>query len=147
MPISGPHMITGSFPRTSERVFASGNERTSIILSQWGINKVGYKINSADKFGLIVDLMNENMEDKIVYLTMTYDYVPGHPQDYDSIRPVWFDVAQCLTSEWPAPYNKGNYTIPSMSWKANFEGDVIGAIGKTLDLFEHIVLLKLLLSA
>jgi Stress up-regulated Nod 19 len=133
LPISPPHLIAGVLPTTSERLFASGNERTKVILEAWNFPKVGYKVKESDKFSLIVDLMNENMQDKQVYLTMTYDFVDGHPEDYDSVRPVWFDVAQCLTSEWPAPYNDGNYTIPSMTWKANFDGDIIGAIGHLHD--------------
>jgi hypothetical protein len=85
------------------------------------------------RFALIVDLMNENMEDKIVYLTLTYDYVPGHPADYDDMKPVWFDVAQCLTSEWPAPSNTGRYTIPSTFWQPDFEGDIVIAGGHLHD--------------
>jgi hypothetical protein len=133
LPISAPHMIAGSLPRNSERIFSSGNERTKVIFPTWNKNDVGYKLKTTDKFALIVDLMNENMVDKVVYLTMTYDIVPGHPANYGDIKPVWFDVAQCLTSEWPAPYDKGNYTVPSMMWKANFEGDIIVAIGHLHD--------------
>jgi hypothetical protein len=133
IPISPPHMIAGALSTSSERLFASGNERTKVILESWDFQKVGYKLQEADKFSLIVDLMNENMQDKTVYMTLTYDIVEGHPADYSDIRPVWFDVAQCLTSEWPAPYNEGNYTVPSMTWKANFEGDIIGAIGHLHD--------------
>jgi len=140
LPISGPHMITGSFPRTSERLFSSGNERTQVILPNMGKHKVGYRINSADKFGLIVDLMNENMEDKVVYMTMTFDILPEHRADYDDMKPVWFDVAQCLTSEWPAPYNSGNYTIPAMRWKATFDGEILGAIGHLHDGGQRITL-------
>jgi hypothetical protein len=133
LPISPPHMIAGAFPKTSERLFASGNERTKVILQNWDFQKVGYKINKRDKFSMIVDLMNENMQDKVVYLTMTYDIVDGNPEDYDNVKPVWFDVAQCLTSEWPAPYNNGSYTVPSTTWVANVEGDVLGAIGHLHD--------------
>jgi hypothetical protein len=106
----------------------------------WNEKNVGYKINTADKFALIVDLMNENMQDKVVYLTLTYDFVPGHPEDYDDMRPVWFDVAQCLTSEWPPPYDNGNYTIPTATWTANFDGDIIGAAGHLHDGGQRVLL-------
>ena len=73
------------------------------------------------------------MQEKVVYLTITYDFLDGIAPGYDDMRPVWFDVAQCLTSEWPAPYNDGNYTVQSMIWKANFEGEIIGAAGHLHD--------------
>jgi hypothetical protein len=93
-----------------------------------------------DRFALIVDLMNELMEDKVVYLTLTFDFVPGHPVEYDDMKPVWFDVAQCLTSEWPAPYNTGRYTIPSTFWQPDFEGDIIGAGGHLHDGGDRVLL-------
>lgn len=127
--MSMPHMIVGSTAKGSERLFSSGNERTHAIMPEWNMENVGYKLKAADKFALIVDLMNENPVDKIVYLTMTFDTVPGNPPEYDDMKPVWFDVAQCLTSEWPPPYNTGNFTVPSMIWTANFDGDIIGAAG------------------
>ncbi|QDS68047.1 hypothetical protein FKW77_009716 [Venturia effusa] len=132
-PVSLPHMIVGTTPKGSERLFSSGNERTHAIMPEWNMNNVGYKLKAADKFALIVDLMNENSVDKVVYLTMTFDTIPGNPPEYDDMKPIWFDVAQCLTSEWPPPYNTGNYTVPSMIWTANFDGEIIGAAGHLHD--------------
>lgn len=132
-PMSMPHMIVGSTAKGSERLFSSGNERTHAIMPEWNENNVGYKLKNADKFALIVDLMNENQVEKLVYLTLTFDTIPGNPAEYDDMKPVWFDVAQCLTSEWPPPYNTGNYTVPSSIWTANFEGDIIGAAGHLHD--------------
>jgi hypothetical protein len=126
-------MIVGSSARGSERLFSSGNERTQAIMPVWNETNVGYKLKASDKFALIVDLMNDNMKDAIVYLTLTFDWVDGHPAGWDDMKPVWFDVAQCLTSEWPAPYEKGKYTIPASIWPANFDGDVIGAAGHLHD--------------
>src|ERR1700712_5742496 len=89
-----PHMLLGSTAKGSERLFSSGNERTPAFLPKMGADKVGYQLNPNDKFALIVDLMNENMEDKVVYLTITYDILPSHPANYDHMRPIWFDLAQ-----------------------------------------------------
>jgi hypothetical protein len=139
-PISLPHMIVGSSPQGSERLFSSGNERTKAIMPHWNHTNVGYKLKTTDRFALIVDLMNELMEDKVVYLTITYDFVPGHPADYDDMKPVWFDVAQCLTSEWPAPYDTGRYTIPSTFWQPDFEGDVMAVAGHLHDGGERVLL-------
>jgi len=139
-PVSAPHMIVGSTAQGSERIFSSGNERTPAIMPDWEEKNVGYKLKKADKFAMIVDLMNENMQDKVVYLTITFDLVPGLPADYDDMRPVWFDVAQCLTSEWPPPYNSGNYTVPSKIWTADFDGDIISAGGHLHDGGQRVIL-------
>jgi len=132
---SMPHMIVGSTAAGSERLFSSGNERTQAIVPEWTTGKnVGYKLKKTDKFALIVDLMNENMADSTVYLTITYDILtPAETATYDDMKPVWFDVAQCLTSEWPPPYNEGNYTVPAATWVANFDGEIIGAAGHLHD--------------
>lgn len=39
----------------------------------------------------IVDLMNEGMKDEVVYLTISYDFVPGSPAGFDDMKPVWYD--------------------------------------------------------
>ena len=46
--------------------------------------------------------MNENMQDKTVWLTTTYEYVDSHPYD-DDIKMVWMDVRQCGTSQVNPP--------------------------------------------
>lgn len=37
----------------------------------------GYEPDENDVFSYIVELMNMSMEDKVVYLTMTYDILDG----------------------------------------------------------------------
>jgi hypothetical protein len=118
-----PHMLIGSTAAGSERLFSSGNERTPALVPQWsgGLTNVGYHMKKTDKLAFIVDLMNENMQDKVAYLTITFDYVPGHPAGFDDMRPVWFDAAQCSTSEVRAPKQEGAFMVSAMPWTANFE--------------------------
>jgi hypothetical protein len=91
--ISLPHISIGAKSRNSERFWTSGNERTSANFSEWGATDAGYKLKPTDKFAGIVELMNQNIEDKVVWLTMTYTIVDGHPYK-DDIRVVWYDVRQ-----------------------------------------------------
>lgn len=71
--------------------------------------------------------MNMNMVDKIVYMTMTYDVIEGAlPSGWKDIKVVWFDAAQCGTSEVAAYKQTGKYTIPTRPWTPNFDGDIIG---------------------
>jgi hypothetical protein len=55
--VSVPHVAIGATARTTERIFASGNERTPIIFSNWGVKDAGYKQNAADKLGFTLELM------------------------------------------------------------------------------------------
>jgi hypothetical protein len=56
--------------------------------------------------------MNMNMEDKTVYLTMTYELLEGAlPKGWKDIKPVWFDAAQCGTSEVSPPQQSGKFVV------------------------------------
>ncbi|KAE9986781.1 hypothetical protein EG328_004799 [Venturia inaequalis] len=124
-----PHVDVGASPSNSERYFSSGNERTKIRIDEAGAEgtKAGYHLKTSDRFAFIVDLMNMNMEDKTVYMTMTYDVIDGAlPSGWKDIKVVWFDAAQCGTSEVSAYKQTGKYTIPTRAWTPNFEGDIIG---------------------
>jgi Stress up-regulated Nod 19 len=128
-----PHMIVGSSPSGSERVFSSGNERTVAILPNWGINNVGYKVKTTDQFALIVDLMNDTMEDQVVYLTLTYDIMPENTPGMSNMKPVWFDIAQCLTSDYPPLKQDGSFQITAPTWIADFDGEILGLAGHLHD--------------
>jgi hypothetical protein len=124
-----PHTGVATTSRNSERTFASGNERTPADLTQFGgaERKTGFHIKKTDSFRAIMDLMNMNMEDRIVYVTMTYDIIDGPlPEGWLDLKPVWFDVDQCGMSEVHAPKANGSFAISSKPWTPNFEGDIVG---------------------
>jgi len=124
-----PHVDDGGTPSNSERYFSSGNERTKVAIDSAGAGgvKYGYHLKPTDKYAFIVDLMNMNMEDKTVYLTMYYDIIDGPlPAGWKDMKVVWFDANQCGTSEVNPPKQSGQFTIPTRPWKPNFEGEIIG---------------------
>ncbi|KAE9980173.1 hypothetical protein BLS_009066 [Venturia inaequalis] len=130
-PTSLPHFAVGTSPSQSERSFSSGNERTPLNMVSKkdanGGNKAGYHLNKEDNYRFIVDLMNMNMDDRTVYLTITYDLVDGPlPKGWSNLKPVWFDVDQCGMSEVPAAKQEGKYTLTAKPWTPNFEGEVVG---------------------
>jgi hypothetical protein len=129
-----PHYLVSSDPSKSERLMASGNERGFIKFNSplAPKEKLGYFLNTADAFSLIVDFMNEKPEDKVVYMTITYDYVDGRPPGFSNYRTIWLDVAQCGTSEVRAPKESGQFMV-QQTWKANLNGDIIGAGGHLHD--------------
>lgn len=113
-----PHFNVNVSPGGSERYFSSGNERTKITLDIFGTaTKAGYHIKSSDRYQFIVDLMNMNEPNKVVYMTMTYDIIDGPlPPGWKNVKTVWFDARQCGTSEVQPPRQTGSFTITSGSW-------------------------------
>lgn len=108
-----PHFAVGSNPSESERSFSSGNERTPLsLLGRKEFidgDKAGYHLRKEDQYRFIVDLvsrtrfgrvrrmptkyqqMNMNMDDRTVYLTITYDLIDGPmPTGWSNLKPVWF---------------------------------------------------------
>jgi hypothetical protein len=134
-PMSLPHFDVNSSPTASERYFSSGNERTLVPLDILGHGtKAGYHVKSTDKFAFIVDLMNMNMQDKVVYMTMYYDILEGPlPAGWKDVKTVWFDANQCGTSEVRPPKQNGQFTISSGRWVPNFEGEPLGVGGHLHD--------------
>jgi hypothetical protein len=127
-----PHIGIGFTPLTSERIFSSGNERSPISFVTSGVTDAGYMINKEDKFHMIVDLMNTSNEDKKAYLTITYDYVMGHPKGWSDVKMIWFDVDNCNTSDVKPPTQTGNFTV-DWTYVPDFSGEVINTVGHLHD--------------
>lgn len=135
-PVFGaPHLIVGSMSSSSERFFSSGNERTTTFFNPpWAnVTNLGYPIYPTDRFGMIMDLMNMNNEAKSVYTTVYFDYIEGHPANFDEVKPVWLDAAQCGTSEISGRTPGAKFDFASRPWVANFEGEVLGTGGHLHD--------------
>jgi hypothetical protein len=130
-------------PATSERFFASGNERSTLRLFDQNITDAGYKVQRSDSFAMvcqftyrfystcvliskqIVDLMNMNMQDSTLYVVITYDYFENKPAGMSEIKPIWLDVDQCGFSEAKAKSQTGSYSISSAPWRSNVDGELL----------------------
>jgi hypothetical protein len=124
-----PHFAVGTDARHSHRNFASGNERTPADLTPFikSGKKVGLYLRKTDEYRYIIDLMNMNMHDSTVYLTMTYDFFDGPiKQDWMDLLPVWFDADQCGMSDVKPLKEHGKFTISSNPWTPVVEGEVVG---------------------
>lgn len=73
-----------------------------------GHKDVGYKIRTSDKFAALLEIMNENSQVEIVYFTMIWDILDGHPLPYEPLT-IWHDVRNCGTSEINPPDGKGKF--------------------------------------
>ncbi|KAF2665343.1 hypothetical protein BT63DRAFT_62241 [Microthyrium microscopicum] len=134
---SSPHFGVNGVPWKTERYFSSGNERSVFNFNADGkdlSSGTGYYVGPDDTFDYLVDLMNMNMEDKVVYLTMTYDILDGPLRPgWKNTKVVWLDADACGLSELPPPVEKGKFEMTSVPWKPNFEGKVIAAVGHLHD--------------
>jgi len=132
-----PHFVVRELPRNAERYFTSGNERSPFDFNpDWKDMSYGsgYHLTKDDRFQFIVDLMNMNHDNKLVYLTMTYDVLDGPlPEDWEQVKTFWLDVNNCGTGEVHAPQQTGNFSIQSVPWKPNFEGRILGSTGHLHD--------------
>ncbi|QDS77928.1 hypothetical protein FKW77_001137 [Venturia effusa] len=119
-------------PSKTERYFSSGNERSPFMYDAGG--NTGYHLGEKDVISWVVDLMNMNMDDRLVYVTQTYDYLPGPlPAGWQDIKPVWFDASNCWTGEVAAPQETGAFVIESPPWVPNMEGRIVDAVGHLHD--------------
>lgn len=134
---SAPHVAIGIDASHSERWTAAGNERTPTDFTQAVIDgkRTGYQLNKDDSFRILVDLMNLNMEDRIVYFTVEYDFINGtmDKSKWMDLKPIWLDIDSCGLSEIPAPRDTGSFSIEGKPWVPNFEGDIVGLGGHLHD--------------
>jgi hypothetical protein len=116
-----------------QRFFSSGNERTP---TKFG-GSYGYRQGAADKWNLIYDLMNMTAQERSVYVTVKFDYVPDTTPGYKDITPMWLDINQCGTSERPAKTGQYSYDY-STAMKGN--GKLLGIAGHLHDGGTHITI-------
>lgn len=137
-PVCFPFFPVRTSVSKAERFFTAGNERTPFNYnnpeSSNSSSGTGYYLRKEDKFQYLVELMNMNMEDVVVYLTMTYDFLEGPlPIGWKEVKPMWLDAKLCGNSEVKPLSETGSFTIKSKPWTANFEGQIIEAMGHVHD--------------
>jgi hypothetical protein len=127
-----PFISIGSSPERSERYFVTGNERSVVNYHQGGSDMskgTAYHLSPGDKFSYLVELMNMNMADQTVYITMTYDIIDGPlPAGWKQTRTIYLDANSCDTSEVQPKQEKGQFSIKSKPWTPNVEGKIIYAM-------------------
>jgi len=140
--ISLPQLDVGTDARTSERLFVAGNERVAERFF-FGETRAGYQVNKGDKFRLLSEIMNMNMDPKTVYTTMTYEYILGPPPPgFKNIKPVWLDPGNCMFSEFDAPKDKTQFSLGMQPWTASFDGQIVTTLGHLHDGGAHLNILQ-----
>jgi hypothetical protein len=106
-------------PTRNERFFASGNERTPIVLP----SGYGYPVTSSDSWNLSVHAMNESEQPQTVYVDLVVLYRTD--SDVQPVTPFWLDIDLCGDSEYTIPAGLSN---TNRTFAAPFDGKLV-AIG------------------
>jgi len=128
---------------TPNAFFVTGNERTPFnYFNPTDTKKSAYHLQASDKFFYLVELMNMNNEDALVYITMTYDYTEGAlPAGWDDVKTVFLDANSCSSSEEESPIKNAvtkefaqTFSVHSPApWIPNIEGRIVDSIGHLHD--------------
>lgn len=149
---TGPEAKDGTCGRPRyDLFFSTGNERSNIIYSNPdSALKAGYYIHGSDNFTLQSEVINNSLEDKDVWVYMTFEYVLGKQPDQQQTKVVWLSAATpaCATKPDLAmlsgkvkpdetklgagefyPPNDKAFTLKSQPWISPWTGNFI-ALGK-----------------
>lgn len=122
---SDPTCGRGGVGFMGRRVFASGNERTAMLMPEG----FAMPIDSPWWVG-IFELMNSSLKTQVVFFKLTVRYLPMEDPSVKPVVPVWLDVDNCGDSEFAVP--KGR-SVTSWKWKSNLTGRIVAAGGHVHD--------------
>jgi hypothetical protein len=121
-------------PNWPQRIFASGNERSDMVLPAG----YGYRVAAADNWNMLVELMNMSMKTQNVQVQVTYYYLPASA-NVRPVTPLWLDENNCGNSDYAIPAGHSdkvwNYKVP-----ATGAGDIVAIGGHLHDYGTHISL-------
>jgi hypothetical protein len=130
--LSNASQRDASCPTWPQRVFASGNERTDMVLPAG----YGYHVAAADNWMLLAELMNMSMNTQSVEVQITYYYLPASAR-VDPVKPLWLDENNCHSSEYSIPVGRSDkvwhYQVPH-----SIAGDIVEIIGHVHDYGLHV---------
>jgi hypothetical protein len=121
-------------PTWPQRIYASGNERTAMVLPAG----YGYRIASSDKWNMLVELMSMSMHTQHLRVQVTFYTMPASAHLH-AVTPMWLDEDECGDSEYTIPVGHSDkvwkYKVP-----ANGAGDIVAIGGHVHDYGTHISL-------
>lgn len=123
-----------SAPQTSSSVIVQAESDST--------DAVGYYLGPTDNVAMFVELMNETPDPRPAVLTITYEYIPSVPQQFDQVKAIWLDIGNCTNSELPAMNNTAFEYSMQPPYKANFTGRITFIAGHLHDGRTHLEVLK-----
>jgi hypothetical protein len=128
---TGPGVFDGNCnTKPRDLFFSSGNERTNVIFHD--VNRTpssGFYLAPTDRFTLTSELVNLDVEPKNVWLTFTYEFVPGKRAGWQNIKAVWLSLgltcgADANEGGGVTPPNEMRFTLESPEWRSLWDGDL-----------------------
>jgi hypothetical protein len=110
-------------------------------LSMNRTDSAGYYLGPNDDVAFVVELMNESEDTRSAVVTIIYEYVPGVPDGWAKVTPVWLDIGSCDDSELPAK-NDTFFEYSSTQWKSTVKGNITWIAGHLHDGGTHLEVLK-----
>jgi hypothetical protein len=91
---------------------------------------------------MVLELKNELNIAKQVYFTVTFEYIPGKPEGFKDVKPLWVDAQDCgaVSSEIDPPKDKKVFTLESKPWTSPIDGDLLTTVGHMHDGATHLEL-------
>jgi hypothetical protein len=145
---SGPGIIETNCGASVENIFMDGNERSlnGFALPNAAI-KSGYNIGKANTFILQTELMNLQDKEKFVWMTITYEVLPGLHPDFKQGKTVWMNISPMMggaCGKVQSPWGPSNLTASqqpkslvfsehSLPWTAPKDGWVMSTGGHLHD--------------
>jgi hypothetical protein len=157
---TGPEAKDGTCRRPAyDLFFSTGNERSTIIYNNPNATQqAGYYVHPSDNFLLQSEVLNNELEDKQVWIYMKYEYIPGKLPNHQQTKVVWLsadgktpcsskpDLKALLgagelkpgtgepklgTGEMYPPNDKA-FTVKSQPWTSPWSGNFI-ALGRKIN--------------
>jgi hypothetical protein len=115
----------GAVGMFGHRVFASGNERTTMIMPD------GYAMPVRSPWWAgIFEIMNHAQLPKLVFFRLTVRYLPMDDPSVKPVTPIWMDVDNCGDSQFAVP--KGR-SVSTWKWTSTLTGRIVAAGGHVHD--------------
>jgi hypothetical protein len=105
-------------------------------------DKAGYYLGPDDNLESLVELMNMVDSPRDAILTVTWEYIPSVPADFDQVKALWFDIGGCGSSDLPAKPDQVFQYTDSAPWTSNFTGRLIAMGGHLHDGGTHLTFNK-----
>jgi hypothetical protein len=148
---TGPEAKDGTCGRPAyDLFFSTGNERSTIIYNNPDAKQqAGYYVQRSDNFLLQSEVINNELDDKEVWVYMTYEYFLGKKPGHQQTKVIWLSAAApaCSTKvdlkslgepksgppklgagEFYPPNDK-SFTLKSKPWISPWTGNFI-ALGE-----------------
>jgi hypothetical protein len=87
---------------------------------------------------MMTELMNVHSSPRTAVLTITYEYIPYNPDDFETVTSVWLDIGGCRRSDIDVPKDKTSFHFCSPGWKSTISGRIICVLGHLHDGGTHL---------